>query len=202
MSQHVLEDEPYGISNQSQPVQTQQGRNCVSQEQPNSSTGSAEHVYLAEQCHSPAGVTQHFRSEEQGMAGGSEQGQQSGAGGAPQLALQLQGAACQGHGAPADTMALQHGYHSQTHAEIRQSPETNHKHESQLPSHLQLSEQPMSHVQQTLSRMLESCQGPRTERAHGPGSGEEQEEEEQGGVVRGSFMRAASPNAAKFAYAR
>ena len=126
------------------------------------------------------------------MAGGS---QQSGAG-TPQLAFQLPGAAHQGDGTSADTAALQHGYHSQTHAEIRQSPQTNQKHESPL----QLKDQPMSHVQQALSRVFESCQGQQTEKAHWQGSEEEQEEEE--GAFEGSLITAPSPNAAKFAYAR
>lgn len=189
MSQHVLEDEPYGVPDQHQPARTPQTRGYLSEEYPQAGTGPSEQDDSADQCCSPAGVTQQVVSQE---AGGS---QQWGAG-TPQLAFQLPGVAHQGDGSSADTTALQHGYHSQTHAEIRQSPETNQKRES----HLQLKDPPMSHVQQALSRVFESCQGRQTEKAHWQSSGEEQEEEE--GACEGSHIMAPSPNAAKFAYAR
>lgn len=192
MSRHVPEDEPYGIVNQRQPPQTPQTRGHPSEEYPEAGTGPSEQDDSADQCCSPAGVTQQVVSQEAGMAGGS---QQWGAG-TPQLAFQLPGAAHQGDGTSADTAALQHGYHRQTHAEIRQSPENNQKHES----HLQLKDPPMGHVQQALSRVFESCQRRQTEKAHWQSSGEEQEEEE--GACEGSHIMAPSPNAAKFAYAR
>ena len=199
MSQLGSRHASYGRSGQDQPSESQQAETHPQETQPHESAiGQCHHS--TDQCCNPLAENQQGVSGAPCIKEGSQQGQSRST---PQLAFQLEASHhssrtdAKQH---ADSMeAMQQGPCKQTPAEPHQAPEADYRPESDSQSHLQLTGQPMSHVQQALSRVFEACSDQYMGRNNWQNS---RQGDEGNGAGKGSFRGVASPNAARLAFAR
>jgi len=198
MRQHRPRHASYGTSGQGHPSECQPAEaHEIQQHEPGISQGN----HSMDQCFSPVSENQQGFLGVPRIKEGSQQGQSRNT---PQLAFQCLEATH--HSSRTDTKqhadgmeAMQHDPCQQTPAEFPQVPEADNRPESDSQSHLQLNGQPMSHVQQALSQEFEACQGQHT---RGVDWADSRQEDEGVGAGGGSFRGVASPNAARFAFAR
>ncbi|KAL0019871.1 hypothetical protein WJX79_005655 [Trebouxia sp. C0005] len=194
MNQHRSTRASYGRPGQHQSPESEQAETDAQENQ---------HHHSTDQFCSP------LTENQQGLLGvpcikeGSQQGQSRST---PQLAFQLQEAnnhsSCTDAKPHTDSMeAKQHGHCKQTPAEFHPAPEADYRLITGLDSqsHLQLNGQPASPVQQALSQAFEACSD-----CHMAGSKWEDSRQEDDGnnAGGGNFRGVASPNAARFAFAR
>ncbi|DBB01389.1 TPA: hypothetical protein ACH3X1_000057 [Trebouxia sp. C0004] len=202
MSQHRSRYASCGKPRQGQPSESHQAETFAEEIQQHEPAVGQDH-YSSDRCCSSMAENQ------QGCLGvpcineGSQQGKSRST---VQLAFQLQEATH--HSSRTDAKphadsveAMQHGPCKQAPAELQQVPEADCRPELDSQSHLQLIGQPMSHVQQALSQVFEACSDQRTGGSNWADF--RQEEEDKGNSAdSGSFRGVASPNAARFAFAR